>query len=360
MRKRSIVAVAGTSVALAVAFLVVVRAVGSPSAIDLGTLGGNYAIANRVNSLGHVVGASQTADGQSRAFFWRERQGTGRSMGTPWDPTPVGEMIDLGTLPGFPFSSAVAVNDRDQVVVDVARFPLHRACLWEHGQMTDLGTLPGDVGARPCDINVRGQVVGYSMVTADLGPFRAVAWRRGHADLLPGLPGLPESTWHVATAINAAGDIVGSSGGRPVIWQGGLPTDLGVLPGYDSGSAEDINVRGQVVGSVSSNADQRCVLWQDGVITDLGMLPGHDQCWATSINDVGQVVGYLTNSVTGDVTPFIWEDRVMSDLNLYAAAPPGSGWTLHFPMGNEDGAIVGRGSNANGLYRAFKLQNLVR
>src|SRR6266496_3313345 len=52
--------------------------------IDLGTLGGTYSSAARVNGSDQVVGASTTVDGSTHAFSW----------------TQAGGMIDLGTLGG--------------------------------------------------------------------------------------------------------------------------------------------------------------------------------------------------------------------------------------------------------------------
>jgi hypothetical protein len=90
-------------------------------------------------------------------------------------------------------------------------------------------------------------------------------------------------------------------------------------------------------------------------VTDLGMLPGHDMCFATSKDDRGEMVGYLSDSGTGDVTPFIWQSGAMTDPNVYV--PPDSGWTLHFALGSDVGDVVGRARNANGPFRAFKLQS---
>ena len=57
----------------------------TPTAIDLGTLGGTSSVAAAVNARGQVVGDSATAgDVEGHAFSWTE----------------AGGMIDLGTLGG--------------------------------------------------------------------------------------------------------------------------------------------------------------------------------------------------------------------------------------------------------------------
>src|SRR5579863_3910580 len=67
---------------------------------------------------------------------------------------------------------------------------------------------------------------------------------------------------------------------HPVQWRNGVLTDLGALPGVNSGFAFWINSRGWVAG-LSSNSvidpltgfpETTAVLWKDGEIIDLGTL----------------------------------------------------------------------------------------
>ena len=63
-------------------------------------------------------------------------------------------MTDLGTLPGDKISSAVAINDRGQVVGAAGPTPMTgHAFLYSDGAMTDLGTLGGAVGSWASGIN---------------------------------------------------------------------------------------------------------------------------------------------------------------------------------------------------------------
>lgn len=92
-------------------------------------------------------------------------------------------------------------------------------------------------------------------------------------------------------------------------------TDLGTLGGTDS-RAVAINDRGQVIGT-SSTASGRyhAFIWQDGVMTDLGVLPGKSNSKAAAINDRGQVVG------DSDDRAFLWQHKRMTDLGAMPRAP---------------------------------------
>jgi probable HAF family extracellular repeat protein len=87
------------------------------------------------------------------------------------------------------------------------------------------------------------------------------------------------------------------------VWQGGVLTDLGALPGDNSSLPFFINARGEVVG-VSENGqidpltavpELIAVLWKNGIIK-LGTLGGH-QSVANATNDRGQVVGAALNAI---------------------------------------------------------------
>jgi probable HAF family extracellular repeat protein len=84
-----------------------------------------------------------------------------------------GQSISLGTLPGFAFSYAQAINNRGEVLGtahpddDTACYPTipgcyrqTRAFLLQAGSMIDLGTLPGATAVRARALNNLGHVVG--------------------------------------------------------------------------------------------------------------------------------------------------------------------------------------------------------
>ena len=141
-------------------------AVSSPTAIDLGTLGGRESWAVAVNDAGLVVGRSYTTrDAAIHAFSWTRATG----------------MTDLGTLGGC-CSVAVAVND-------AAR--------------------PPTCSRKPCPAppttTKSAQVVGYSNTTGDAST-HAFSWTvsGGMTDL-----GTLGGNFSFASAVNNAGQVVG-------------------------------------------------------------------------------------------------------------------------------------------------------
>lgn len=216
----------------------------------LGALPGRpYTEAVALNERGQIVGGSYLRTDMygdpiyPHAFLW---QG--------------GELRDLGTLPGDTYSEAIDVDERGRVLgmsypqrrselgVEVA-WDRGRAFLWSAGRKTVLGRFFA------LALNDRGQVVGNRTPTTGPG----VVWHGGTTVELGSLGGGPS----VAAALNARGQVVGvgrTKGGarHAFAWQDGTMTDLGTIEGRKDSAAVAINDRGEIVGSSGG----RAVLWR--------------------------------------------------------------------------------------------------
>jgi probable HAF family extracellular repeat protein len=316
---------------------------------DLGTLGGTFSQAFKVNNGGSVVGwATLAGDTALHAFLWQK-----------------GVMTDLGTL-GGPLSQASLVNDRDEV----AGFsetsmpdPLGEnfcgdslVCLpfvWRAGVMTPLHTLGGTNGIAVA-INSRGEVLGFaensvvdpSCVPPQILQFKPVIWQKLQIEELPTFPGDPDG---IGASMNDAGEAtlptgncvsIGPPFGHDSLLRHGTLTEFGTFEGVPI-AANDINNKGQVVGVTFNGTEGQAVLWQNGVAIGLGFLQGDVVSIGSAINNNGQVTGQSCDS-NGSCRGFLWRDGVMTALN--SLVPADSTLDLPDPTGiNSRGQIVGLG-----------------
>jgi len=247
----------------------------------------HFSIAYGINTQGQVAASSYNIPGHGRAFLWD------------------GSRHRLGSLPGYPYSEARAVNDAGQVVGfaetgghDRWEARIARAFLWQAGEMTDLGTLGGPY-SYAYGLNNQGQVVGKAD-TDTFGATHAFLWQNGQMQDLGTLGGANS----LACRVSDSGAVVGSAETgigdtrHAFIWQNGLMRDLGSLPGLPDSVACGVNTSGQIVGYVEPQTDapgKRAVLWFKGHALDLNALLPARSGWiltqARAINDRGQIVG---------------------------------------------------------------------
>src|SRR5262249_29493582 len=240
--------------------------------------GGRESGANSINNRGWVTGsANLPGDNTSHATLWLK-----------------GFKIDLGTLGGpnsgvfWPIKNDAGISGgiAETAVLDrrgekwscsaFFRSETGHTCLgfvWRNGTMTALPTLGGN-NSYATAANSRGQVVGWAENAVhdptctgrgQVLQFRAVIWgpRDGQIQELPPLPG---DTTSGATEINDRGQVVGIwgicdqavgqfSAAHAVLWENGVPTDIGNLGGTAWNTPTAINNHGTVAG-FSLPADQ--------------------------------------------------------------------------------------------------------
>lgn len=175
--------------------------------IGSGRAGGTKAVA--IDEHGWVAGNTTTAQGDQRAFVWRN--GTMTGLGTLGGTTS-----EVATNPARPDHQAM--SDAGHIVgTSTTADGAEHGFVWQDGTMTDLGTLGGD-STQPTAVNDRGEVVGHSLN--------------------------------------------GDHEQRPFYWYAGTMTDLGTLGG-GIGHAYGLNEHGVIVGaSRTASGAHHATLWR--------------------------------------------------------------------------------------------------
>ena len=283
---------------------------------DLGTLGGDFSTAVRINRYGQIIGYSSTATGETHAFLWE---------------APATGMQDLGTLPGGNFSRAVDINDAGQIAGSSRTSvgapceqlgPVTNGCravVWQNGTITSLGTLGGDFSVAT-DITDIGHVAGFS--TTASGETHAFYW---DGTTMHDVGVLPLGDRSVAWAANERGRVVGVATTRAgpsdpllfhaFVWDFATKDtkgirDIGTLGGTTS-QARAVNRRGEVAGyAYTSDQVRHAFFWDGWTMKDLGTLDPSEtdnESEAVAINKWGDVVGSAEGPPgTGREHPFIW------------------------------------------------------
>jgi len=213
--------------------------------------------------------------------------------------------------------------------------------------ITNLGTLGGTTSLAWA-INEDGHVAGGATLPG--GPANhAYLWQDGVMTDLGTLPGSVES---IATDVNDHEQVVGVSGGHAFSRLGGVMSEL---PNLDGGSnAFEINNLGQVVGYVnvmdvsSQQWLNHAALWQNGILNNLGTFGSEAGARAKAINDSGAIA--ITAYISPTVHALLLEGGVVTNLgNL--------GLELSEPEAiNNHGQIVGYSKLVSGAVRPFLWQ----
>jgi probable HAF family extracellular repeat protein len=264
--------------------------------IDLGTLGGDFSLANGINDLGQVVGESKTLGGETHAFLWDH-----------------GTISDLGT--SGETSSAHGINNQAEIVGAISSKNVRgSAVLWKNSQRLSLADLgPTGSGSTAFAVNANGDVTGVSsgFAASSGGVVRAVVWHRGIIRDIGTLGGMHST----ACALNDLGDVVGwaeaaNHSASAFLWHDGVMRNLKSLAGSVESQSFDVNRLGRVVGSSSnSKGESRAVVWENGKVTDLNDLvtapAGLVFTRARSINNRGQILVEVQVRTDGTTRSFL-------------------------------------------------------
>lgn len=277
---------------------------------ELATLGGNQSAANAIGDHDEVVGgalntiADPYASAITENFVFFAPAAT-QTRATLWHN---GAVHDLGTLGGND-AVAMLVNNQSQVAgvsyTNTTPNPVTGRLtidpfFWDRGRIRDLGTLGGTFGY-PNWLNNVGQVVGQSNLSGDqiVHPFLS---NRGKAMQDLGTLGGDSG---IAFWINDAGEVVGQadlpgSGTQAhdaFLWRRGVMTDLGTVGSDPCSRALSINSQGQIVGASTTCTEYlHGFLWENGgpmvdlndlVVNGSGLIVRD----ADQINDRGEIAG---------------------------------------------------------------------
>jgi len=195
-----------------------------------------------------------------------------------------GTTHNLGTLGGFA-SEARAINASGEIVgFSYAASTEQHAFYYSGGVMNDGGTL-GGMASFARALNNNGLVVGNSLTSNNDSAGFSLQTPNGSMVNL----GLGADAY----SVNLNGQIVGVSNGVAFLYQGGVLTSLGTLPGGSTSKAESINSSGDIVGISGSSNGNHAFVEKNGTMLDLnGRTPSFNGLImdAMDINDSGQIV----------------------------------------------------------------------
>jgi len=231
-----------------------------------------------------------------------------------------------------------------------------KASTMRHYKVINLGTFS------ILGMNEKGQMVGGTPNALSI-QCKPLLWQNGKVSVLGIVPGTRDS---YATDINDQGEIVGevhftNGNSKALLWKDGKPIELETLGGLHNQAAA-INNKGEIAGMAEvPNGDLHAFLYGGGKAHDLGTLGGTTSD-SRGINDRGQVVGESTLPSThalplGLVHAFLFSNGKMRDLGTLPSYQEGVPNAI-----NDAGEVVGYSDNQSGpracLWRGGRVLDL--
>lgn len=314
--------------------------------VPLGSLGGDTGFARAINDSGVVVGSAQIQNSALRPFLWDAQNGMRRVPDMEDDLAYVTDITEAGNLCGY-------------IQLPGGGGTTFQAFQWSAGTATAFPMLAGDTSAVASGLNDAGKVVGSSgMAGGTSGPVQA------DAVVAMGTQFSVAVLDARAHAVNATGVVTGQRDIFAFVLDGATPTDLPIPPTFERCAGLAINDAGDVGGyarrSISAGSlfflGGPAVIWESGgAVTQIQPLAGHDVSTVYGMNEAGQAVGTSYRLFGGDRRAWIYENGEALDLNTLVQLPPGARLMAAYDI-NESGAIVGDYLDGAGVIRPFLIE----
>jgi len=231
--------------------------------------------------------------------------------------------------------------------------------IYQNGIMTaisaDLGWAAG--------INDVGQVTGV-VFAPGLPGSHAFVYQNGVFTDIGTLPGYSNQPYAVPYAINNSGTIVGDSNAAGFVYE---DATMSIIKRLSARTAYAINDTGDIVGLIETVTgggphNDHGFLFSGNSLSDIGTLDGDANSVSIplGINRARQIVGTAWKNGNSEQRAFLWENGVFHELPLLE---PPAGYDLHYSAAaaiNNRGDIIGASNASMFVYRDGTLIDLNR
>jgi probable HAF family extracellular repeat protein len=231
--------------------------------------------------------------------------------------------------------------------------------VYHDGAMTAISDNPGWAAG----INDAGQVTGTVVPPGLLGG-HAFVYQNGVFTDIGTLPGDSNLPYAVPYAINNSGTIVGDSKNAAFVYENGT---MSIVKRLSARTAYAINDIGDVVGLLEtvmggSPHSDKGFLFSGNSLREIGTLDGDSNSVSVplGINRAQQIVGVAWKNGNSEERAFLWENGVFTELPLLE---PPLGYDIHYSLAtaiNNRGDIIGESNASQFVYRDGALIDLNR